>query len=116
MSRALVDGGDSLHNHAHHPNDHGGPNGINLNENHDVSNHHRDISVSKPSTQQQGFPIAIIGMSCKLPGDASNPEKLWQLCAQGRDAWSEIPQSRFNKRAFYHPDNEKMGMVCLPAY
>lgn len=56
-------------------------------------------------------PIAIIGLSCKFAGDASSPEKLWQMLAEGRNAWSEIPSSRFNAKAVYHPDSEKLSTV-----
>ncbi|KAI9879283.1 MAG: hypothetical protein M1830_009013 [Pleopsidium flavum] len=52
-------------------------------------------------------PVAIIGMSCRFAGDVSDPEKLWQLCADGRSAWSEIPSSRFNLDGVYHPNFEK---------
>lgn len=54
-------------------------------------------------------PIALIGMSCKFPGDASTPEKFWNMLAEGRDAWSEIPLSRFNLRGVYHPNKEKLS-------
>ncbi|KAF2149793.1 putative polyketide synthase [Myriangium duriaei CBS 260.36] len=47
-------------------------------------------------------PIAIIGMSCRLPGDASNPSRLWDMLASGRCAWSEVPEDRFNMDAFRH--------------
>ncbi len=64
--------------------------------------------------------IAVVGMSCKCPGDATSPEKLWQLCADGRSAWSEVPKSRFNAEAFYHPQGEKPGAVstlcCLTCH
>lgn len=60
-------------------------------------------------------PIAVVGMSCKLPGDATSPEKLWQMCAEGRSAWSEIPGGRFNQQAFYHPHRENSGTVGRPA-
>lgn len=56
-------------------------------------------------------PIAIIGMSGKFPGEASNPTKLWDLCSQGRDAWTPIPSTRFNQEAFYHPDSTRNGSV-----
>lgn len=56
-------------------------------------------------------PIAIIGLSCKFAGDASTPEKLWEMLAEGRDAWSEIPTSRFNVKGTYHPNNEKLSTV-----
>lgn len=56
-------------------------------------------------------PIAIVGMSCRFPGDATNPERLWEMCLQGRNAWSEIPSEKFNLNAFYHPDPERKGTV-----
>ncbi|MFJ6141873.1 type I polyketide synthase, partial [Kitasatospora sp. NPDC092286] len=39
-------------------------------------------------------PVAIIGMSCRFPGEVRNPEDLWQLVAEGRDAVSEFPTDR----------------------
>lgn len=62
---------------------------------------------------QQGavMPIAVIGMSCRLPGDASNPHKLWDLCSEGRSAWSVVPAEKFNVDAFYHPDPERTDAV-----
>nr|Q86ZD9.1 RecName: Full=Squalestatin tetraketide synthase; Short=SQTKS; AltName: Full=Highly reducing polyketide synthase 1; Short=HR-PKS 1; AltName: Full=Squalestatin S1 biosynthesis cluster protein pks1 [Phoma sp. C2932]AAO62426.1 type I polyketide synthase [Phoma sp. C2932] len=55
------------------------------------------------------IPIAIIGMSCRFPGNATSPEKLWELCAQGRSAWSSIPKSRFRQEGFYNPNAERVG-------
>ena len=60
------------------------------------------------------MPIAIVGMSCRFPGDATSPEKLWELCAEARSAWSEVPSERFNQKAFYHPHAEKLGTVSSP--
>jgi acyl transferase domain-containing protein len=56
-------------------------------------------------------PIAIIGMSCRFAGGVKNPEDLWQLCAEGRTAWTEIPASRFNGASMNHPNNEKINSV-----
>ncbi|KAL4922536.1 hypothetical protein BDW62DRAFT_54743 [Aspergillus aurantiobrunneus] len=55
------------------------------------------------------MPLAIIGMACRFAGDASSPEKLWQLCADGTSAWKAIPESRFAQKQLYHPDNQKQG-------
>ncbi|KAL8706673.1 MAG: hypothetical protein Q9201_000307 [Fulgogasparrea decipioides] len=63
----------------------------------------------KPSSQPSS--IAIIGMACRTPGKVSNPEHLWELCSQARSGWSEVPSSRFNHEAFYHPNPGKSG--CL---
>ncbi|ROT41106.1 putative polyketide synthase [Sodiomyces alkalinus F11] len=48
-------------------------------------------------------------MSCRFPGDATSPEKLWELVSEGRSAWSEIPKSRFNQEAFFHPQDSNLG-------
>ena len=55
------------------------------------------------------IPIAIIGMSCRFGGDATDPQKLWELTSQGRNAWSPIPKDRFNSDAFYHSLAERAG-------
>nr|MBA2677429.1 hypothetical protein [Ktedonobacteraceae bacterium] len=41
--------------------------------------------------QRANEPIAIIGMSCRFPGGASDPERFWELLSQGRDGITEIP-------------------------
>ncbi|RFU26058.1 hypothetical protein B7463_g10269, partial [Scytalidium lignicola] len=58
---------------------------------------------------QKPMPIAIVGMSCRLPGDVSTLEDFWQLMSRARCGWSEIPKERFNKEAYYHPNPEKKG-------
>lgn len=55
--------------------------------------------------------IAIIGMSCRFPGDATSPSKLWDLCAGGREGWSTIPEDRFDVKSLYHEDHERVGRV-----
>ena len=38
--------------------------------------------------------IAIVGMSCRLPGGVDSPESLWELLADGTDATSGLPTDR----------------------
>lgn len=59
--------------------------------------------------EDPNMPIAIVGMSCRCPGDATDPQKLWRMCAAARDAWSPVPKDRFNQAAFYHPDANRNG-------
>ena len=61
--------------------------------------------------QSQTEPIAIIGMGCRLPGDASTPEAFWQLLRDGVDAISEVPAGRWDVEAFYDPDPETPGKM-----
>lgn len=49
--------------------------------------------------------IAIIGMGCRLPGGADNPEQLWDMLEEGRSGWCEVPGDRWNWKSFYHPDS-----------
>ncbi|KAI8628964.1 hybrid PKS-NRPS PsoA [Xylariaceae sp. FL1651] len=56
-------------------------------------------------------PIAIVGSSCRFPGDANTPSKLWELLREPRDLRSEITSSRFNPNGFYHKNGEHHGSM-----
>lgn len=56
-----------------------------------------------------GEPIAIVGSSCRFAGGANSPSKLWELLREPRDVRSEIPETRFNPKGFYHPNNSYHG-------
>jgi hypothetical protein len=54
-------------------------------------------------------PIAIIGMSCRLPGSVSTPDEFWELLARSRTGFSPIPTSRFSANRFHHANPGKSG-------
>lgn len=54
-------------------------------------------------------PIAIIGYACRLPGQVSSPDDLWEMCTRRRSGWSPIPPDRFCAEAYHHPYASKVG-------
>lgn len=63
--------------------------------------------------QQQNESIAIIGMGCRFPGGANNPEAFWELLKQGYDSVCEIPKARWNPEEYYDPDPEKPNKMYV---
>jgi len=70
-----------------------------------------DSRTTKSIPPDKSMPIAIIGMSCRFPDEATNPNKLWDMLIEKRSALKEIPRDRFNVDAFYHPDRDRGGTV-----
>nr|AXL05654.1 polyketide synthase [uncultured bacterium] len=55
-------------------------------------------------------PIAIVGMSTRLPGGVDTPEELWRLVVERRDAVSGFPLDRgWDVEGLYHPDPANPG-------
>ncbi|OJJ46416.1 hypothetical protein ASPZODRAFT_16183 [Penicilliopsis zonata CBS 506.65] len=55
--------------------------------------------------------IAIIGIACRFPGGASDPEKFWDLLSNKRSAFTTVPKDQYNGDAFYHPAREKLNTL-----
>ncbi|KAI3002617.1 hypothetical protein CBS147346_5843 [Aspergillus niger] len=60
-------------------------------------------------TNNTVMPIAIVGMSCRLPGQVGNLDDFWTLISRARDAWGPIPSDRMSSAAYYHPDPHRKG-------
>jgi 3-oxoacyl-(acyl-carrier-protein) synthase/acyl-CoA thioesterase FadM len=54
-------------------------------------------------------PLAIVGIGCRLPGGASDPDALLQLLLEGRDCIVDIPASRWDPRKYHDPTGRSPG-------
>ncbi|KAH8709939.1 Polyketide synthase-nonribosomal peptide synthetase [Beauveria bassiana] len=63
----------------------------------------------------QPEPVAIIGSSCRFPGGASSPSKLWDLLQTPRELLSKISKDRFDSDGFYHPNGAHHGSSNVQA-
>jgi len=65
--------------------------------------------LAQPPRRQQEDGIAIIGMACRYPGAAADPDGLWRLVADGVDAISGFPADRGWPSDLFHPDPDHPG-------
>ncbi|RFU27072.1 hypothetical protein B7463_g9261, partial [Scytalidium lignicola] len=73
--------------------------------NYSISNGHSNgSSTTKATIATVPEPMAVIGIACKFPQEAEDPEKFWKLMLEGRSAMTEFPKEKFNIDAHYHPD------------
>ena len=61
-----------------------------------------DTVFDSPGAQD---PVAVIGLSCRLPGRNNSPTALWEFLKRGECARTEPPESRFNLKG--HNDASK---------
>ncbi|TGJ81126.1 hypothetical protein E0Z10_g7639 [Xylaria hypoxylon] len=73
------------------------------------SNSEIPSQCATPTPKIKAMPIAIVGMSCRLPGNVASPADFWELCARARSGYSTIPPERFNTASFQHPNPGKAG-------
>lgn len=56
-------------------------------------------------------PIAITGVSCRLPGGADDPAAYWQMLSEKRDGLREVPPERWSLAEYYDADPKAPGKM-----
>lgn len=59
---------------------------------------------SPPASAATVTPVAVIGMSCRLPGGIDSPERLWESLLRGDDLVTEVPPDRWDADEYYDPE------------
>ncbi|MFC4855501.1 beta-ketoacyl synthase N-terminal-like domain-containing protein [Actinophytocola glycyrrhizae] len=54
-------------------------------------------------------PLAVVGMSCRLPGGGDTPARYWQALQDGVDAMAEVPPDRWRAADYLDPDPTAPG-------
>lgn len=58
--------------------------------------------------------IAIVGMSCRMPGGATDTEKFWELLESGLDVHRKIPSDRFDVDSHTDPAGKRVNASHTP--
>ncbi|KAJ5546950.1 Type I Polyketide synthases (Type I PKS) [Penicillium frequentans] len=58
--------------------------------------------------------IAIVGMSCRLPGESTDTEKFWELLEKGLDVHRKIPPDRFDIDSHCDPTGKRPNTSHTP--
>jgi myxalamid-type polyketide synthase MxaE and MxaD len=53
--------------------------------------------------------VAIIGIGCRFPGGADDPEQFWTMLCEGRQAVDDIPADRIDLQRYYHATPKTPG-------
>ncbi|MEU2834745.1 type I polyketide synthase, partial [Streptomyces lavendulae] len=70
----------------------------------------QDEAADDTTTAAWDEPVAIVAMSCRLPGGIDTPEALWQLLTEGGDAVSALPGDRgWDVEGLYDPEPGRPG-------
>ncbi|WP_413755774.1 SDR family NAD(P)-dependent oxidoreductase [Streptomyces sp. MMBL 11-3] len=64
----------------------------------------------RETEEREHEPIAVVGMSCRLPGGITTPDDLWRLVSAGEDGIGPFPGDRgWDVEGLYDPDPDSTG-------
>ncbi|CAG7948614.1 unnamed protein product [Penicillium nalgiovense] len=75
------------------------------------------VPLSFGSRQPRHFKdskVAIVGMSCRMPGGAADTELFWKIMEERRDTHTHVPADRFDLNTHYDPSGETENATQTP--
>lgn len=69
--------------------------------------------MAAPARGDHPDAIAVVGMACRFPGGASDPERFWSLLRDGVDAVGPVPSERWDSEALYDADPDAPGKLYM---
>ncbi|HEY9088382.1 MAG TPA: beta-ketoacyl synthase N-terminal-like domain-containing protein, partial [Anaerolineaceae bacterium] len=72
-----------------------------------------ELQAKLEAAQGNSTPIAVIGMGCRLPGGANDPETFWKNLKNGVDGVRDVPAERWDIDAVYDPDPDAPGKTYV---
>ena len=69
--------------------------------------------MSPTNGKEDSIPIAVVGLPCRFPGDASSESRFWELLKNGRSGFSQSTD-RYNAEAFYRPQRNGNRQIVIP--
>ncbi|WP_339143245.1 SDR family NAD(P)-dependent oxidoreductase [Pseudoalteromonas galatheae] len=70
------------------------------------------MNNNQTATEQQND-IAVIGVSCRLPGENNSPFDFHNFLINGGNGITEIPKERWDVDAYYDSDRDKAGKMYV---
>ena len=73
----------------------------------------KDFEPRIPRTPKQSK-LAVVGMSCRMPGGGNDLELFWKIMEEGRDVHTTVPPDRFDLKTHYDPSGKTENATQVP--
>ncbi|XP_041377366.1 highly reducing polyketide synthase alt5-like [Gigantopelta aegis] len=68
-----------------------------------------EVYYTRNASSSTHFPIAIVGIGCRMPGNVNGTEDFWDVLTNGRNVIGDIPPDRWSMDAYHNPDPSSLG-------
>ncbi len=69
------------------------------------------MSLASTDSPTPKTPLAVVGIGCRFPGGVVDAASFWELLIEGRSGIVEVPEDRWNRDRYYHPDRSVPGRM-----